>query len=144
MLSDKKSLGHQKPPSLRRHSLTLPWFTNFFHPTLQTTQGDKTVQKDMLHHGTCLPSHVHIFPLCVSFVAESITLSIPWTLSSVVISAFSKPKALAPRLPMSVWTQLLEVSRGLSQKLIQIAKTHPGSIGNAVISGSSSEIFLVR
>ena len=59
-----------------------------------------------LHHGTSWPSHVHICPPWVSRFASSMTLIMPSTLWSTVMAACSYPKAPAPRLPMSVWTQL--------------------------------------
>ena len=59
-----------------------------------------------VYQGSSLPSCLNSFPLWVFRVEASISFTTPEQLSSMVIAALSNPKASAPRLPMSVWTQL--------------------------------------
>ena len=79
--------------------------------------------------------------------------TMPLTLSSVVISAFSNPSLCAPELPMSVWTQLYSpyaVNTHIGHGYLTpyehacVRKSHPGSTLTLTTPSSSKCIFLTK
>lgn len=98
----------------------------------------------MLYQANFSPSCPQKPPPCVSFVAESTSATTPSQDSLIPRGACSIPKAFAPKLPISVWTQLQHsmISTTFATEQGWMG-SHPGEITKAVRYSSSVFIFLV-